>query len=277
MRPPPVILVVDSVPDLKAMITFIHACHKTDPQALDLYMDTEGDQLNGGLSLFQVFLNSRNTVYIIDVLTLKDSTFDTTNSNGMTFQNLLEDSAIRKAFYDIIDDSHKLFKSYGIRVAGIEDISLYAIAAYGGNSKQMGRGLARSVKENTKCDLSESERKAWAEIKEWGGSTFTETESMVNKIKDDEQRDKKWVPTFNQRPIRPDVLRYAVQDVTVLPIVHRHAWAALKEMKHGRGDEWKGRISEVTLSRVSATQSHDFQDKREETGDYGVADWKGIK
>lgn len=259
------------------MITFIHACQKTDPQSLDFYMDTEGDMLDGGLSIFQLFLDSRNTVYIIDVLTLKHSAFTTPNSYGTTFKDMLEDSTVRKAFYDIGGDSNELFKAYGIRVAGIEDTQLFAIAAYGGNAKQKGRGLDRSVKDNTKCDLSEHERKVWGEIKQWGKDLSNETEAIINKIKSGEQHDEDWVLTFNQRPIRPDVLRYAAQDVTILPIAHGHALAALREMKHGRGDEWKVRISEVTLRRVSASQSHEYQDESRQTGGFGVSEWKGIK
>jgi hypothetical protein len=55
------------------MITYVMACYKNDPQILDLFMDAEDDQVGGSLSLVQTFLNSRNTVYLVDVLILGDS------------------------------------------------------------------------------------------------------------------------------------------------------------------------------------------------------------
>lgn len=256
------------------------ACYSADPQTLDLYMDAEGDQVDGGLSLFQICLDSRNTVYIVDVLTLKKDTFSTTNSDDITPKQILEDSSILKAFYDISGDSHTLFESYGIHVAGIEDVQLFAIAAYGGIKKELGRPLDKCVQQNTKCDLSETERNQWIEIKAWGGNEFKKTEQSVLKIQSGEEIEVGWVPAFNERPIRADLLRYAVQDVTILPIIYRHAMAALREMRHGRGEEWKVRIAEETKNRIEGSQADDYEDQekiKKESKEYGVTAWKGVK
>ena len=270
-------ILVEESGDIKAMITYLLACHRSDPHTLDLFMDIEGDQLEGGLGLFQIFVNSRNTVYLVDVLKLKNRAFTTPDSKGNTLKAILESPTIHKAFYDVNGDSHSLWKSYGIHLAGVEDICLYGIAVYGGTAKEKGRGLDVAVKDNTKGDFSDAERAERNQLKKWGKKTFKETDQMIKKIENGEDVGEGWVPVFNQRPIRPEVVQYAVQDVTVLPILLRHAMVYVNEMKDGRGDEWKVRIVAETTKRLAASQSDDFEGYHEGKADHGVPAWKGIK
>lgn len=276
LRPRPVVMKVNDVKSLESMLTYISACHRMDPQTLDLFMDLEGDMVNGGLSMIQVFLNSRNTAYVIDVLSLGGLTFTTSSADGSTLKQILESPIIFKAFFDIKGDSHEMYACYGVRVAGIVDLQLYAIAAYGGAAKEKAPPLEMCVKNNTNCDLSERERKEWKEIKDWGKARFEEAEAKITMMKNNEDTTVGWVPVFNQRPLRDDVLAYAVQDVTVLPIIHRHALAALSKMKNGAGDEWRARIEEETVKRIQASQSVEFEGYQKGKGDFGVPAWKGI-
>lgn len=276
-RPRPAVMKIKSTSDLEAMINYIYACNVADPQTLDLFFDTEGDMLNGGLSIIQIYLNSRNTVYVIDVLKLKDSTFTTSIADGSTLKHILESPTLLKAFFDIKRDSHDMYTSYGVHVDGIVDLQLYAIAAYGGNAKEKARGLDMCVRDNTKCDLSEQERKDWKELKEWGQATFKAAAAKIAEMKDSEDIAVGWVPVFNERPMRDEVLGYAVQDVTVLPIIHRHAHAALDKMKNGAGDQWKARIAEETANRIAASQSDGYVGYKGGKGDFGVPAWSGIK
>lgn len=276
MRGPPAVIIVDSSDAITAMITHINAYHKHDPHTLDLFMDSEGDMLDGGISFSQIMLDSRNTVYIIDILTLKDIAFTTATSEGITFKHILEDSNVKKAFFDVRGDSHDLWKAHGIHLVGIENLNLYAIACYMGTAEHKGRGLGACVSQNTKRDLSDSERKEWNIRKEWGKEQFKSTAAIIEKIKKGKCTKGDWVPVFNERPIRADVLEYSVQDFTVLPIIYRHCMLHVSNMKNGLGEVWKGRIEEETSKRIIASQDEDFNEFQE-GGDHGVAEWKGMK
>jgi hypothetical protein len=240
-------------------------------------MDMEGGQLDSGLNLFQIFLNLRNTVYLVDILKLKYCAFTTPDSERNTLKAILKNPAIHKAFYDVNGDSHSLWKSYGIHLAAAEDVCLYEIAVYGGTAREKRRGLYVAVKDNTKGDFSDAERVEWDQLKKWGKKTFKETDDMIKKIENGEDVGEGWIPVFNKGPTRPEVIRYAVQDVTVLPIVLHHAMLHINEMKDGRRDKWKVRIAAETTKRLTASRSDDFEGYHEGKADHGVPAWKGIK
>ena len=105
-----------------------------------------------------------------------------------------------------------------------------------------------------------------------------EAGAVIKKIENGEGDVGGWVPVFNnQRPVRPDVILYVVQDVTVLPIVFRHAMVHIDEMKDGRCGAWKNMILAETTKRLAASQSDGSEGYHEGKANHVVPAWKGIK
>ena len=155
------------------MVHSIYEIHRLEPSNLHFFCDTENDSKHGGLSWFQMFAMSTNTVYLIDICTLREAAFTTAGTNAKTLQDFLQSIKIRKAFYNIIGDSHELWKSYDIHVAAIDDVALLAMAVYTKpKDKGRPRGILTCVAQNTKGDLTDAERRDWAFVKGFGKSTF---------------------------------------------------------------------------------------------------------
>jgi hypothetical protein len=136
--------------------------------------------------------------------------------------------------------------------------------------------LEISVEQNTKRDLSDQEREDWKQRKKWGKAELNCTKEKIKKIKCGEEDGEGWVPTFNQRPVRAEVLQNAVQDVTVLPNIYRHCMMHLKEMEDDGGMAWKDRIVLETDMRIAASQAEDFEVSNPNRK-HDVPVWKGIK
>lgn len=67
---PPIVLAIDTAASLSVMIEHIFQAYARSPAIVDLFVDTEGDCLTGALSLVQIFVESIDTVYLVDALTL---------------------------------------------------------------------------------------------------------------------------------------------------------------------------------------------------------------
>ena len=267
------VLTIDSPASLATMVEHIVQAHAQAPSTLDLFIDTEGDCLTGALSLIQIFVQSIDVVYLIDVLELGGTTFTTTGLTcGLCLKDIFESTIIRKAVYGIKGDSHDLWKHYGIYVSAIDDLHLMGIAAYGFKRKG-GRKLGQCVQENTKGELSDVDRKSWIARKDWGVIIFQETNLKHKNILDGNESGDGWVPLFNVRPIPQEVRDYAVADVTVLPILSRCYAAKLPQLEDG--DAWIARVAEKTEEHIVKSQSLDYDPNVK--GETGVPEWLGLR
>lgn len=227
---------VDSVSSLSSFLPELPTCRMGRP---DLYIDLEGDDLcrRGTLSLVTIFVESRRTVHLVDVTTLRGEAFSTTDSSGRTLKHILEAKDIIKVFFDIRNDSDALFSHYGIAVQGIEDVQLMELATRTA-SKRLVNGLAKCIEGNP--DIDHRERYAWRLVKDRGQRLF--------------KSGKDGYAIFDRRPLPEDVLEYCVQDVTFLPKLRDSYRANLCNAS------WR-KIEEETLARIALSQSSSFNGK----------------
>jgi exonuclease 3'-5' domain-containing protein 1 len=64
----------------------------------------------------QIFIPSRDRVYIVDVHTLKNTPFTASGRRGRSLKTILESPDDKKVFFDFRNDSDALFAHLGIRV-----------------------------------------------------------------------------------------------------------------------------------------------------------------
>ena len=119
--------VVDSFPALLYLLDMIGDLPADAPS---LFIDLEGTKLgrHGTMSIISFYLTPANTAYLIDVYSLGEAAFTTTNSKTTSLTTILESSAIPKVIFDIRNDSDALFGLYGISVKGIKDLQLMELA-----------------------------------------------------------------------------------------------------------------------------------------------------
>lgn len=267
------VLIIDTATGVAMMVEHIVQSHVRDPSRVDLFVDTEDDRVTGGPSLIQIFVESIDTVYLIDMIALGAVAFTTPAlSSATTLQDLFESTRVKKAIYGVIGDSHELWKSYGIDVAGVEDMHLLAIAAYGFKRKAGGKKLLDCVRELTKGDLSDAERTEWLTRKEWGTVMFNEAKVKQEKMMEGEEIATGWVPEFSIRPITTEVKKYAVADVTVLPNLYRRFAAKLPTLANGQ--QWVARVAAKMDEHIKISQSLDFDPDAKRP--WGVPEWEGM-
>ncbi|MCJ1312434.1 hypothetical protein MMC25_006108 [Agyrium rufum] len=169
----------------------------------DIFVDLEGENLSrtGSISILQLFLLPKLHVYLIDVLTLGSEAFETSNSTGTTFKSILESTNVRKAFFDVRNDSAAMYHQYQISLANADDIQLMENATRNGWNKCV-NGLARCIEHD--AALSAAQRQSWLSMKEFGKRMFDPKLGGSYAV-------------FNQRPLTEKIQNYCVQDVLILP------------------------------------------------------------
>ena len=226
-------VLVDTVAALQSFLSSLPPCNDKRP---DLHIDLEGDDLcrHGTLSVVTIFVESRNTVHLIDVTTLRDSAFSTPGDNCRTLKYILESDEMIKVFFDIRNDSDALFSHYGIRVQGIEDVQLMELATRS-LSKRLVNGLAKCIENNS--DIGYQEKRDWSAVKNRGQHLF--------------KTGKDGYAIFDRRPLPEDVQKYCVQDVAFLPKLRDSYRAKLC-------NAWWRKIQEETLARIVLSQSSSY-------------------
>lgn len=226
---------IDTVASLTSLLQGLPPLQKGRP---DLYVDLEGDDLcrHGTLSLVTIFVESRRSVHLIDITTLREQAFAASDSQGRTLRLILEADSIVKVFFDIRNDSDALFSHYGIRVQGIEDVQLMELASrYAHSSKLRFNGLAKCIESNP--DLDPRERRGWSVVKDRGKRLF--------------RTGKDGYAIFDRRPLPAEVLEYCVQDVTFLPKLRDSYRAKLCNAS------WR-KVQEETLTRITLSQTRSY-------------------
>ena len=138
---------------------------------------------------------------LLDILKLGKDTFATTNDSGVTLKQILESSNVRKAFFDVRNDSAALYYQYEITLGGVDDIQLMELATRFKCGMYL-NGLTRCIERD--AALSFTQENTWLATKESGDKLFEPKLGGSYAV-------------FNQRPLEEGIQRYCIQDVLVLP------------------------------------------------------------
>ena len=231
-------IIVDSVALLQSVIEEVGNLRTDTPT---LFIDLEGVQLSrhGSVSIMSIYATPRKRIYLIDIYRLGGDAFSTVTSDGSSLKSVLESSVILKGFFDVRHDSNALFSHYGICVAGIRDVQLMELGTRKGPKTYLASLAACVEKDST---ISTSKKKEWET-----------TKRNTKRLYDPAVRGRYEI--FNDRPIRPDIVRYCAGDVALLPDLFHQYNAKLCSP----GEKfWEMHILEATKERIKFSQSPKF-------------------
>jgi exonuclease 3'-5' domain-containing protein 1 len=230
--------VVDSVPTLLSLLdNFTNL--PTYPPAL--YLDLEGIRLgrHGSISIVSLYIVPRNKIYLVDVYRLGETAFSTSNSRSSSLKTVLESQTIPKVVFDIRNDSDALFSHYQISVDGIKDLQLMELATRQG-PKDFVAGLAKCVEKDSSS--SALVKAGWQRTKNDGGQLY------------DPQKGGRY-EVFNERPMKPEIVKYCAQDVALLPELYKVYNSKL--CPPGQAF-WRFQVQQATIDRIKLSQSPDY-------------------
>ena len=99
---------IDDKITLRAILNELTELQPTKP---DVFIDLEGENMSqvGRISIMQLFYFSKLRVYLLDILKLDEAAFTTPNDAEITLKHILETKDIRKAMFDVRNDSAALY------------------------------------------------------------------------------------------------------------------------------------------------------------------------
>lgn len=231
-------IIVDSAALLRSVIGEVMTLRTDAPS---LFIDLEGCQLgrHGSISIMSIYAPPKKRIYLIDIYRLGAEAFSTVNSDGKSLKTILESSVIMKVLFDVRHDSDALFSHYGICIDGIRDVQLMELGTRTG-PKEFLAGLAACVEKDS--TISATEKKTWEITK--GNTRRLYDPALGGRYE-----------IFNDRPIRPEIVRYCAGDVALLPGLF-HAY----NTKLCRPGErfWEVQVLEATKERIQLSQSPKF-------------------
>lgn len=233
-----------SVPTIISSTTELAAFLSSIPPSSTLYLDLEGNRLSrhGTLSVITVLVHPQGEVRLVDVLTLRESSFTTASSDGKTLKSILEDATIPKCLWDVRNDADALWALYQVGLAGVVDIQLLENASRVG-IKQYVRGLDKSIQ----FDL----RPGFMELNGWMQTKREITNLMSTDI-------------FAPRPMEAKTAQYCANDVRYLPALHA---LYLRRI----GDGWLAKAKEESARRADEAHApgYDPQSPSKKLGPWG--------
>ncbi|KAK5134121.1 hypothetical protein LTR08_006896 [Meristemomyces frigidus] len=292
--PAPRIVEVSDVKGMRDMISLLLDVLE-NTNLMTLYLDFRGHHLgrNGALHVLQIYCLAVETVWFIHVSQLGAAVFDISVSSSDTLRGILESTQIRKVFWDCRGASDALFCRHGIRLcaASIVDLQLlYCAVTKKAEMRARLKSVAAAV--GSCINLPYEEEKEWFATREEGKLVATEgpnwkekrdregmvpthqpqakwsadpeeREQAVNEMEEDcGLLEDGWTVegAWGMMPLPNVMTRYAVGELVVLPLVHRHL------DQHARlTSERKLAIKDETAKRIEAAHAED-----------GVADdWDG--
>ncbi|KAL3418093.1 hypothetical protein PVAG01_09808 [Phlyctema vagabunda] len=136
---------------------------------LELQLDCEGIDLgkNGRVTDLELNFPTKNTTYLLDIVTLGQAAFDATSATGVSIRSILEDPRIPMGIFDCRNDSSGLFANHGIRMQNVVDLQILFLAASGPRSRQ--REFLPPLHEAINMiPITNGERRAWHERRKKG-------------------------------------------------------------------------------------------------------------
>ena len=237
------IVVVDSEATLLSLLDNLTGL-AVDPPSL--YLDLEGVKLgrHGSISIISLYVAPIKKIYLIDIHDLGKIAFTTTNSSAISLKTILESPTIPKVVFDIRNDSDALYSLFQISVDGILDLQLMELATRKG-SKDFVSGLAKCIeKEN---HISAAAKVDWQRRKESASRLY-------------EPRKGGRYEVFEERPMKPEIVKYCAWTVALLP--------GLYKVYNGKlcGPEeafWQAQVREATRDRINLSQSPGYDGEAE--------------
>lgn len=221
---------VDSEDGVKHMLSCLWNMTTDGPS---IYVDIEGVNLgrHGSVSILQIYADDIKQTFLVDIVVLGHRAFSTAQ-DGLSLKDLLQSPTMFKIFFDVRTDSDALFALYGIRLRGIVDLQLMELAARPGG-RQFVSSLANCIKND--APLSDDERAAMELVKKTGLELFSPEHGGSFKV-------------FEKRPLPAEILKYCVQDVTILPRLYNHYAEDLTP-------KWERMILRESATRVKQSQA----------------------
>ncbi|KAK5123134.1 hypothetical protein LTR85_003332 [Meristemomyces frigidus] len=250
---------VDSEELVEKMISKIIDYHHPYAETPTLYVDLEGENLgrNGDVAIMQIFAPKTDTVYILHIHLLGEAAFSTAGGplKATTFRSILESRGLVKAFWDCSADSDALFSHYSIRLDpdGVLDLQILECASTKDKGKRKSlMSLTSAVHRRTHLprDQDAAWRTAkteghnamqrgpnWREEEQWAIRKAEFAQQMMwatsagarvlakaeyDAMVEGEQAQPEKVKVWEEYPLRPEMLEYAVGDVTVMPILYHN-------------------------------------------------------
>jgi exonuclease 3'-5' domain-containing protein 1 len=251
-KPTLVPIVVDSVTTLIGLLDSLADLPIHSPS---LYFDLEGVRLGrlGSVSLISLYVAPQIKTYVIDVHLLHSEAFSTLSSNSeLSLKKVLESPNIPKVFFDCRNDSDALYSHFEISLDGVIDLQLLELAARC-PPRDYVAGLNKCVQ--TASSVPDATKRAWQETKITVGRLYDPKRGGSYEV-------------FNERPLRPDILRYCAHDVEVLAILWDEYSTKLRKPDEG---PWRCMIRHETIKRIKLSQSPHY-DGQAESKKYGPWD-----
>ena len=235
------IIVVDSATTLASFLENLISLPVKPPS---LYLDLEGVKLGrrGSISIISLYILPLKKIYLIDIHSLGNTAFSTTNRSAASLKTILESQTIPKVIFDIRSDSDALFSHFQISVNGIQDLQLMELATRKG-SKDIVVGLAKCIENDSL--ISAVEKEEWQRTKEGTRHLFDPKKGGRFEI-------------FNDRPIKPEIIQYCARDISLLPGLYNvyNAKLCLPGEAH-----WQTRVFKATKDRIKLSQSPKYDEQ----------------
>jgi len=242
------IIVVDSATTLVSLLDDLISLPVNPPS---LYLDLEGVELGrrGSISIVSLHIVPLKKIYLIDIHSLGETAFSTTNRSATSLKTILESPTIPKVIFDVRSDSDALFSHFQISVNGIQDLQLMELATRKG-SKDVVAGLAKCVENDS--TISAVAKEEWQRTKEGTRHLFDPKKGGRYEI-------------FNDRPIKPEVIQYCAWDLALLPGLYNVYNAKLCLPGEAY---WQTRVRKATKDRIKLSQSPKYD---------GLTTWQKIR
>ncbi|KAG8991739.1 hypothetical protein FRB94_003584 [Tulasnella sp. JGI-2019a] len=245
---------IDTVDHLAQVIAAFYTLYCAPPS---LYLDLEGHDLcrDGRISLISVFAEPLKKTFLIDVQVLGELAFTTssTTSENRTLQSLLQDASIPKVLFDCRNDTDALYNIYKVDMKGVIDLQLMELATRKGH-KRFVNGLARTIRDY--AELSPEDLEIWTNTKTSVKAKFFNNYDLEEGVEPLTES------AFDQRPLPSELLRYSVQDVTLLPQLWRIFDAKLTP-------KWRKKVDEEVFWRVQLSRQAVYYGKNGKTATMG--------
>ncbi|KAG8904828.1 hypothetical protein FRB99_001084 [Tulasnella sp. 403] len=230
-------VVIDTVDGLVDTLDALYAVHTSPTDVPRLYVDLEGYDLcrHGRISLLAIHAEPLQKTFLIDVHVLGPLSFITPGvdaGKGKDLKMLLQDPEIPKVLFDCRNDSDALYNLYQVDMAGVEDLQLMELATRRGR-RSLVNGLAKTIVDY--AELDEEQLKQWKETKEEGKRRMNDDDGTV----------------FEQRPLEPIVIQYAVQDVSLLP----RLWVLFNGKLN---KNWRSKVDEEVYWRLQLARQDEY-------------------
>jgi ribonuclease D len=218
-----------------------------------LSVDFEGVKLcrSGELCLAQFQVgNDPCTVFVVDVYKLGKGAFQVTSPKGTSIHSILEDTQVRKIWFDPRNDVDALAHQFSIRPQGIFDLQLAEVAER--RMRALGvryvQGLFKSL---NNCNTLSDEHKSFAGKIDSLGKNMFEPEYGGN------------YEVFRIRPIHPIILVYAAHDVRYMLMLYESLTAQISQ-----NPSWFERIIAASTMRGNWWRHEQYMEPNSEAPEF---------